>query len=130
MSNSVNPDEAARLDLHCLPAELKGLGMEKLFGRVHFKRKGCRVIIIIIIIIIITITIFTGIPIFNANSIDPDQTPHVAAFDQGLHCFSKYFFVCKLITTIPKKKKKRKKTYLHCGFRIYCTQSHRTQSVH
>ena len=26
------------------------------------------------------------IPIFNANSVDPDQMPHTAASDQGLHC--------------------------------------------
>ena len=24
--------------------------------------------------------------VFKANSEDPDQTPHFAAFDQGLHC--------------------------------------------
>ena len=26
------------------------------------------------------------IPIFNAMSVDPDQTPHSAASDLGLHC--------------------------------------------
>ena len=26
------------------------------------------------------------IPILNANSVDPDQTPRSAASDQGLHC--------------------------------------------
>ena len=27
-----------------------------------------------------------GISELNANSIDPDQTPHSVASDQGLHC--------------------------------------------
>ena len=26
------------------------------------------------------------IPLFTANSVDPDQTPHSAASDLGLHC--------------------------------------------
>ena len=25
-------------------------------------------------------------PVFNANIVDPDQTPHSAASDLGLHC--------------------------------------------
>ena len=29
---------------------------------------------------------FIEIPIFNANSIDPNQTPHSMASDLGLHC--------------------------------------------
>ena len=29
---------------------------------------------------------FIEIPIFNANSVDPDQTLHSAASDLGLHC--------------------------------------------
>ena len=29
---------------------------------------------------------FTEIPVFYANSADPDQTPHNAASDLGLHC--------------------------------------------
>ena len=29
---------------------------------------------------------FTEFPAFNANSIDPDQTPRSAASDLGLHC--------------------------------------------
>ena len=29
---------------------------------------------------------FIEIPVFNANSVDPDQTPHFAASDLGLHC--------------------------------------------
>ena len=29
---------------------------------------------------------FTEIPVFNANSVDPDQTPRSAASDLDLHC--------------------------------------------
>ena len=29
---------------------------------------------------------FIDIPVFNANSVDPDQTLHSAASDLGLHC--------------------------------------------
>ena len=29
---------------------------------------------------------FIEIPIFNANGVDPDQTPRSAASDLGLHC--------------------------------------------
>ena len=28
----------------------------------------------------------------NANSEDPDEMPHKAAFHQGLHCLPKYLF--------------------------------------
>ena len=31
---------------------------------------------------------FAEIPVFNANNVDPDQTPRFAAFDLGLHCLS------------------------------------------
>ena len=30
---------------------------------------------------------FVEIPVLNANSVDPDQTPRYAASDLGLHCF-------------------------------------------
>ena len=36
---------------------------------------------------------FTEIPEFNANSVDPDQTPHFAVSDQGLHCLPMSFFI-------------------------------------
>ena len=29
---------------------------------------------------------FIEIPVFDANSVDPDQTPRSAASDPGLHC--------------------------------------------
>ena len=28
-----------------------------------------------------------AIPVYNTNSVDPDQMPHNAASDLGLHCF-------------------------------------------
>ena len=31
------------------------------------------------------------IPVFNANSIDPDQTPRSVASALGLHCLSMFF---------------------------------------
>ena len=31
---------------------------------------------------------FINIFVFNANSVDPDQTPHSAASDLGVHCLS------------------------------------------
>ena len=31
---------------------------------------------------------FIEIPVFNANSVDPDQTPRFAASDLGLHCLT------------------------------------------
>ena len=34
---------------------------------------------------------FTEINVFIANSAVPDQTPHSAASDLGLHCLSKSF---------------------------------------
>ena len=29
---------------------------------------------------------YVEIPVLNANSLDPDQTPQIAASDLGLHC--------------------------------------------
>ena len=29
---------------------------------------------------------FIGIPVINANSVDPDQIPHSAVSNVGLHC--------------------------------------------
>ena len=29
---------------------------------------------------------FIEIPVFNSNSVDPDQTPRTAASDLGIHC--------------------------------------------
>ena len=35
---------------------------------------------------LLLLSFFVEIPVFNANSIDPDQTPRSAASDLGLHC--------------------------------------------
>ena len=35
---------------------------------------------------------FTEIPVLNANSVDPDQTPRSAASDLGLHCLPMSLF--------------------------------------
>ena len=37
---------------------------------------------------VLIITLFIEIPVVNANSVDPDQTPRAAASDLGLHCLS------------------------------------------
>ena len=36
---------------------------------------------------------FIEIPVFNANSVDPDQTPRSAASDQGLHCLPMFLLL-------------------------------------
>ena len=36
---------------------------------------------------------FIDISVFNASSVDPDQTPHSAASDLGLHCLQMSFYV-------------------------------------
>ena len=36
---------------------------------------------------------FIEIPVFNANSVDPDQTPRSAASDLGLHCLPVSLFI-------------------------------------
>ena len=35
--------------------------------------------------LVFIITRFTDIPVLNANNVDPDQMPHSAASDLGLH---------------------------------------------
>ena len=37
--------------------------------------------------VVLLFSCFVEIPILNANSIDPDQMPHSAMSDPGLHCF-------------------------------------------
>ena len=49
----------------------------KWVNSVHFQYKRCLGSFII--------TMFIGIPVFNANSVDPDQTPRTAASDLGIH---------------------------------------------
>ena len=35
-----------------------------------------------------TVSCFVEIPVFNGNSVDPDQMLHSAASDMGLHCLT------------------------------------------
>ena len=35
--------------------------------------------------LVLLLLCFIEIQVFNANSVDPDQTPRIAAFDLGLH---------------------------------------------
>ena len=39
---------------------------------------------------ILLLPCFTEMPVINANSVDPDQTPHSAASDLGLHGLPMY----------------------------------------
>ena len=36
------------------------------------------------------ILLIREIPVFNANSVDPDQTPHYVASDLGLYCLQRF----------------------------------------
>ena len=56
-----------------------------LFGLIHFQYKGC-------LVSFYYSRCFTKIPVFNANSVDHDQTSHSAASDHGLHCLSLSLF--------------------------------------
>ena len=47
-----------------------------------------------------------------ANSVDPDEMQHYAAFHQGLHCLPKYSFS-------GLQHKKVKYCYLQCGLLLY-----------
>ena len=38
------------------------------------------------------LSVIIEIPVVNANSVDPDQTPQIAASDLYLHCLSVVFF--------------------------------------
>ena len=40
------------------------------------------------------IFLFLKIVYILANSADPDEMPHNAAFHLGLHCLPKYLFIC------------------------------------
>ena len=37
-------------------------------------------------VLLLLLSCFMEIPVFNANGVVPDQTPHFAASDLGLHC--------------------------------------------
>ena len=38
------------------------------------------------VLLVFILSCFVEIPELNANTVDPDQTPHFAASDLGLHC--------------------------------------------
>ena len=44
---------------------------------------------------------FIKIPVFNANSVYPDQVPHSAASDLGLHCLPKSLLQALYFQRIP-----------------------------
>ena len=53
--------------------------LTSLYGCAHFQCKGCLVCTVVLQFII-------EIPVPAANSVEPDQTPHFAESDLGLHC--------------------------------------------
>ena len=59
--------------------------LPQLFRRVHFEQKGHWIDFIITMLYINSV--------FNANSVDPDQTPQNAASDLGRHCLPMSLFM-------------------------------------
>ena len=53
--------------------------LPQLFGQVLHQQKMYRVVVL-------SFLCFINILVLNANSLDPYQTPHSVASDQGLHC--------------------------------------------
>ena len=74
---------------------------------VHFQQKECLVSFIS--------TMIVEIPVLNANSVDPDQTPHFAASDLGLHCLSMSFYDTPGINGL-----KRYRSFPGVGLPILC----------
>ena len=54
----------------------------QLFGQVFFQQQAVWLENCLVLLLLC----FIEIPVFNANSVDPDQTPHSAASYRGLHC--------------------------------------------
>ena len=54
-----------------------------LFGQFHFQLKGMSGVLLLLSLLLL---LLLEIPAFNANSVDPDQTPRSAVSDLGLHC--------------------------------------------
>ena len=50
----------------------------QLFGLVHFQKQG--------VWLVLLLHYFIEVPVFNANSVDPDQMPHSAVSDLDQHC--------------------------------------------
>ena len=46
---------------------------------------GCFLPFRLLLLLLLLLLYFKEIPVFNSNSVDPDQTPRSAAFDLGLH---------------------------------------------
>ena len=54
---------------------------------------------------------------FNANRVDPDQTPRSLTSDVGLHCLPMSFFYCTLgINGLGLKKTKQQQQTYRCRF--------------
>ena len=64
-----------------MPSELLSL-----FGQDHFQFKGG------LVWFFLPLSFITEISVPNAISVDPDQMPHSAASDLGLHCLSVSLF--------------------------------------
>ena len=47
--------------------------------------------------------LYIEIPVFNANSVDPDQMPHCAMSNLDLHCLPNYPFGCLQTKLVNKK---------------------------
>ena len=65
---------------HLNPFKSSGFFYLNYLGRIISKRRGVWSIIII--------NVLTEIPVFNANIVEPDQTPYSSASDLLLHCLS------------------------------------------
>ena len=80
MSSSVSSFPSLIYNIH-LPIYAEWTLLPEVFGQVHFKQRGCQVSFY-------HYRCFIEIPVFNANSVDPDQTPHSAASDLGIRCWA------------------------------------------
>ena len=58
---------------------LNKIFLNQLFGPFHFP-------IEVVSGYFLLLQYYIEIPVLNANSVDPDQTPHSATSDLGLHC--------------------------------------------
>ena len=43
-------------------------------------------------LLLVLLSFIIEIPVFNANSVEPDQTPHSVVSDLGLHCLPMSLF--------------------------------------
>ena len=78
--------------------------MSHLFEQVHFQSKGYLGVVLFFVFVFLIASMFYRIPVFNADSVDLDQTPHSAASDLGLHCLQmiiSYKARHKLVNSLP-----------------------------